>query len=142
MKAKSLLLLRISMGLLLILWGLDKLVNVEHAVRVSETFYLGILTGPALWSILGVLEVLLGLAVVAGLWRRYAYPALLIVTGASLLGVWRSIIDPWGWYLEGTNVLFFPSLIIFAAALVLLAFRDEDELSADARRATAHRAAV
>jgi hypothetical protein len=48
--------------------------------------------------------------------------------------VWRSIVDPWGWYLEGANVLFFPSLIIFAAALVLAAHRAEDALSVDARR--------
>jgi hypothetical protein len=38
--------------------------------------------------------------------------------------VWRSIVDPWGWYLTGTNALFFPSLIIFAGAVVLLAFRE------------------
>lgn len=55
------------------------------------------------------------------------------ITGLTLIGVWRSIVDPWGWYLDGTNALFFPSLIVFAATLVLLAFRDEDRLALDGR---------
>jgi len=77
----------------------------------------------------------------AGAFRRFTYPALLIITGSTLLGVWRSIIDPWGWYLEGSNVLFFPSLIIFAAALVLYGFRVEDALAVDRRGASQQSAA-
>ena len=70
----------------------------------------------------------LGLLVVLGLLRRVTCPALLAVTAVTLVGVWQSVVDPWGWHLEGTNALFVPSLIIFAAALVLLAVRDEDHL--------------
>jgi putative oxidoreductase len=135
MKAFSLLLLRLSLGMLMLVWGLDKLVDVEHAVRVSERFYLGLFDSVPLLRGFGALQCLLGLLVAAGLLRRFAYPALLAITGATLLGVRRSIVDPWGWVLEGTNALFFPSLIVFAAALVLLAFRAEDLLSLDARRA-------
>lgn len=36
--------------------------------------------------------------------------------------------DPWGWWLGGANVLFYPSLVVFAGSLVLWAFRDEDRL--------------
>lgn len=49
-----------------------------------------------------------------------------MITGVTLAGVWRSIVDPWGWYLTGTNALFYPSVVIFAGVLVLLA----DERSA------------
>jgi len=59
------------------------------------------------------------------------YPALLAVTGLTLVGVWRSVVDPWGWYLDGTNALFFPSLIVFAGALVVSAFRAADALAVD-----------
>lgn len=135
MKSTSLLLLRASLGLLMLLWGADKLVNVEHGLQVSEGFYFGLFTSAVLLRAFGVLQILLGLLIVLGALRRVAYPALLLVTGATLVGVWRSIVDPWGWYLEGGNVLFFPSLIIFAAALVLFAHRDEDLLSVDGRRA-------
>lgn len=135
MKPLSLLLLRISLGLLMLIWGLDKLVNVEHGLRVSEGFYLGIFNSAALLRGFGVFQVVLGLLILLGAFRRYTDPVLLAITGITLLGVWRSILDPWGWFLEGSNVLFFPSLIIFAAALVVQAFRAEDLLSLDAWRA-------
>lgn len=133
MKPASLLLLRVSLGLLMLLWGADKLVNVQHGLQVSEGFYFGLFDSAALLRAFGVFQMLLGLLIVLGALRRLAYPTLLAVTGMTLVGVWRSVVDPWGWYLEGSNVLFFPSLIIFAAALVLAAHRAEDHLSLDAR---------
>ena len=121
--------LHMAVGLLFVIWGLDKLVNPEHAIAVSDTFYFGLLSAPALQPILGILETALGLAVILGVARRYAYPVGVLVTGVTLLCVWKSILDPWGWYLgEGANVFFFPSLIVFAGALVLAAFRDQDTM--------------
>lgn len=134
MKEKSLLFLRVSIGLLMVIWGLDKLVNVEHGIRVSEGFYFGLFSAPMLLQASGVLQILLGLLIAAGFGRTLAYPALLVITGATALVVWKSIVDPWGWVLEGSNALFYPSLIIFAASLVLWAFREEDTLSLDRRR--------
>ena len=128
MKPWSLLLARLSLGLLMLIWGVDKLVNVKHGLTVSEHFYLGAFTSAALLQAFGVAQMALGVLILLGVARRFAYPALLAVTGATLLGVWKSVVDPWGWYLEGANVLFYPSLIIFAASLVLWAFRDEDRL--------------
>ncbi len=135
MKRWSLFALRVSTGWLLVLWGLDKLVNVDHAVRVAERFYLGV--GSAAWflSAFGVLEAIVGVLIVVGLWRRWTYPAMLAMLVVSGLSVWRSILDPWGWVLADTNVLFYPSLIILAGALVVWAFRAEDTLSLDAKRA-------
>ena len=53
----------------------------------------------------------------------------------SLIGVRMSIIDPWGWFIEETNTLFFPSLTVFAACLLLIAFRSDESLVLDRRRA-------
>lgn len=137
MKRWSLFLLRVSTGWLLVLWGIDKLVNVEHAIGVAQTFYLGI--GATTWFLnaFGAFEILLGLLVVLGAWRRIAYPVALLTLGISGLSVWKSILDPWGWVFEGTNALFYPSLIIFAGALVVWAFQEEDTIAVDARRAGA-----
>jgi putative oxidoreductase len=49
-----------------------------------------------------------------------------LLNSASLLVVFKSVVDPWGWVFSGTNALFYPSLIIFAASLLLIAFRAED----------------
>jgi uncharacterized membrane protein YphA (DoxX/SURF4 family) len=119
-------------------WGLDKLVDVEHGMQVSEGFYLGLFSSPLVLQAFGVLQIVLGLGVVAGFARRFLYPALLAITAATALGVWKSIIDPWGWYLEGSSVLFYPSLIIFAGSWVLWAFRGEDRLALDHLRRGEH----
>ena len=135
MRAPSLLLLRISLGLLMVIWGADKLVNVEHGLAVSERFYLGAFSSAALLRAFGVAQIALGVLVLLGVARRLTYPLLLAVTGTTLLGVWKSVVDPWGWWLEGANVLFYPSFIIFAGSLVLWAFRDEDRLVVGRRAA-------
>ncbi|MEX2531858.1 MAG: hypothetical protein WD960_13905 [Gemmatimonadota bacterium] len=136
MKTFSLVLLRVSVGLLILYWGLDKIVNVEHAVSVSDGFYLGLFSIPLLLQVWGGFQTLVGLFTVLGLYRIVAYPLVIAMNTVSLLGVWRSIVDPWGWFLEGSNVLFFPSLAIFAASLLLWATRDEDSLALDRRRGT------
>lgn len=113
--------LRASIGYLLVVWGADKLVNPVHGLAVSEYFYFGWFSRPWLMTACGVAQILLGLVVIGGLWKRYTYLVVAAITGMTLIGVWRSIVDPWGWYLTGTEVLFYPSLIIFAAVLVMLA---------------------
>ncbi len=134
-KAWALLFLRVSLGLLMLVWGIDKFAAPDHGVAVAERFYFGLFGTAALMPVLGTAQLVLGLLVTLGIARRYAYPALLAVTGLTLVGVWRSVVDPWGWYLERTNALFFPSLIIFAAVLVLYALRDEDRFVAGRARA-------
>ncbi len=132
MKRWGLLLLRVSTGWLLVMWGLDKFVNVEHGQRVAESFYLGIGAQAVVQNVFGGLEILLGLLVVAGLWRKRAYPVTFVVLLITALAVWKSILDPWGWVLDGSQVLFYPSIIIFAGAMVLWGTMDEDEMTVDA----------
>ena len=122
-QARALLALRISLGLLMLVWGADKLVNPAHGMKVAEHVYFGLPSPRALMPVFGIAQCALGILVMLGIRQRVTLTALAAITGLTLLGVWRSIIDPWGWYLPGTNALFFPSLIIFAAALVLRAFR-------------------
>lgn len=138
MKPKTLLLLRVSLGLFLVVWGGDKLVNVEHGLAVSDRFYLGLLSSPTIQTLVGVLEIVLGALIVLGLARRISYVGMLLIYGATLLAVWRSILDPLEMVMEGGNPVFFSSLIIFAASLVLWAFRDEDTHAMDHTRAAAH----
>jgi len=135
MKTLTLAFLRVSVGLLVLYWGLDKIVDVQHAVAISDRFYLGAFSHPALLVAWGVVQTTVGALMVVGFLRRWVYPLVILINGVSLLAVWRSILDPWGWVLEGTNALFFPSLIIFAASLLLWAFRDEEGYVLDRRAA-------
>lgn len=133
MRKVAFLLLRISLGWLMVIWGADKLVNPSHGAAVAERFYFGLFGQAQFMTVYGVLQILLGVLVVVGLWRKLTYPVLAVVTGVTLVGVWQSVVDPWGWYLGRTNALFYPSLIVFAGVLVLMACRDLDKLSIDKR---------
>lgn len=115
-------------------WGIDKLVNVAHGITVAQKFYGGMSVAATVMQAFGVLQVVLGIALVVGVARRVTYPALLLVTGTTLVAVWKSIIDPFKMLFDGGNLIFYPSLIIFASAVVLLAFREADTLALDAPR--------
>jgi putative oxidoreductase len=129
MKRYTLLLSRLALGGLMVWWGLDKILHMQHALAVSQSFYLGWVMTPAVWRGLGGLQVGLGILLMLGVGRRWTYPLLLLVTGVSLLAVWRSVVDPFGWWSSDTELLFYPSIIIFASAAVLAAFRDEDRMA-------------
>ena len=133
MKRWGLFLLRVTTGWLLVLWGIDKFQNVAHGQAVADTYYFGIGTQAVVQQVFGGIEILLGALVILGLWRRRAYPVMLVVLLFTAIGVWKSIIDPWGWFLEGSSVLFYPSAIIAAGALLLWGTIDEDEIAADAK---------
>jgi uncharacterized membrane protein YphA (DoxX/SURF4 family) len=131
----SLLLLRVGTGLLLVLWGALRVISPEAGPGLADKYYSGLLGIQALQIAYGIAEIVIGALVVLGLFRRLAYPlqALILVPGALML--WRYLLDPLGAWLmsrEDSQILFFPSIAVAAATLVLIAFRDFDRLSLDA----------
>ncbi len=135
-KAASLLLLRIGTGLLLVLWGALRVMSPAAGPGLASKYYGGFLDVQSLQVAFGAAEVVIGLLVVLGLLRRFAYvlQALILIPGALML--WRYLLDPMGMYLldkESSQILFFPSITVAAATLVLLAFHDEDRWSLDHR---------
>jgi len=133
-KSASLLLLRTGTGLLLVLWGSLRVMSPGAGPGLATKYYGGFLDLQSVQLGFGMVEVIIGLLVVLGLFRRisYALQALILVPG--MLVLWRYLLDPLGLYLldkESSQILFFPSITIAAASLVLLAFRDEDRWSLD-----------
>ena len=136
LKSGSLLLLRIGTGLLLVLWGALRVMSPAVGPGLATKYYSGFMGMQAIQITFGVFEILVGVLVVVGLLRRFAYPlqALILVPGALML--WRYLLDPMGVYLldrASSQILFFPSITVAAATLVLIAFRDEDHWSLDHR---------
>lgn len=134
MKSVSLLFLRISTGLLLIIWGVVRLGAPDIGKHVSEKYYSGIGNAIAVQTIWGVALLIIGILCVAGLWRRYSYVAQSVVLVTGALAIWKYLLDPLGLYLltrETSQILFFPSLGMAAATIVLIAFRDDDTISLD-----------
>ena len=134
MKAWTILFLRISTGLLLVIWGVIKIASPESAISVSDRYYFGAISAEGIQMVLGIAEVLLGLLVCLGLFRKISYPLQAIVLFLGVALIWNHILDPLGlWLVEAENrrTLFFPSLCVFFATLVPLVFKTDDTISLD-----------
>ena len=132
----SLLLLRIGTGFLLVLWGSLRVATPNTGPGLAQKYYGGILDVPSVQTAFGAAEVLLGFLVVLGLCRRVVYPAQALILVSGAFALWRYLLDPMGLYLldkESSQILFFPSITVAAATLVLLAFRSDDQWSLDSK---------
>jgi len=137
MKAISLLLLRFSTGIYLALWGVDKLINVQHAVNLSNKFYGGLTSSAALNYGIGALEVAIGVLVILGLARSVSYAGQLLFYLVGIIPIIVYILDPLGLYLvEAPKLTWFPSTTLLFASLVIIAFKSEDTLSLDHKRSS------
>lgn len=134
MKPVLLLLLRVSTGALLVIWGLIKAKAPEAAIGVSDKYYGGALSAEALQAPLGWGQALLGVLVILGALRVVTYPLQAAVLVAGAAAIWKYLVDPLGLYLlseETRQVLFFPSTTVAVASLVLLAFKSDDRFALD-----------
>ena len=118
--ASALLPLRLGVFLVMLMWTLDKFVNAGHAGRIFENFYsIGGLEQTAFLAI-GVAELALILAFVAGYQKRVTYGLVLILHGVSTLSSYRQYMDPFN------NLLFFAAWPMLAACFALYTLRDLD----------------
>ncbi|GAC1342878.1 MAG: hypothetical protein NVSMB23_16030 [Myxococcales bacterium] len=118
----ALLALRIGIFILLVAWTLDKFVRPDHTARIFEQFYALKGIGQGLSNGLGAAELLLLLAFVLGLAKRFTYGAVLVLHAASTLSSFRQYAAPF----QGPNLLFFAAWPALAACLALYLLRDLD----------------
>lgn len=118
----ALLLLRLAVFLVMLMWTLDKFLRPTHAAGVFEHFYAMGGLGSAVFYVLGALELLLLLAFVTGLARRFSYSAVLVLHAVSTVSAWRQYLHPQ----DGVNLLFFAAWPMLAACAALYLLRDYD----------------
>lgn len=127
--ALSLLMLRLGIFVVMLVWTIDKFVRPGHAAGVFSTFY-GISGLDArLGYVLGSLELVLLLAFVAGIARRWSYGIVLVLHAASTLSSWSQYLHPF----EGPNLLFFAAWPMLAACAALYLLRDWDAYTLGAK---------
>lgn len=134
LKPWSLLFLRIGTGLLLIIWGLPRVMMPEIGPFLANRYYSGLFNAETLQMAYGAAEALIGLLVLLGLFRRIAYPLQGLILIPATLMIWRYLLDPLGLWLlsrEDSQILFFPSITVAAATLALLAFGNDDRFALD-----------
>src|SRR5581483_10708900 len=105
----ALALLRLSLGVFLLFWGIAKLSLPAGATGA---------TGAALVTGAATLEVVLAACILVGVGRRWSYGAALGVHVASLALLWGQLRDPWGVALAG--------LPVCGALVTLYLLRDRD----------------
>ncbi|MEX0903698.1 MAG: hypothetical protein WDZ76_13360 [Pseudohongiellaceae bacterium] len=113
--------LRLTVFLVFFMWTLDKFVNPQHASTVYENFYFIGGLGNAAFVVIGILEVLLILAFVAGLYKTWTYGLVFALHAVSTLSSWQ-------FYLGFDNLLFFAAWPMLAASWTLLVMREEDTM--------------
>lgn len=118
----SLLMLRLGIFVVMLTWTIDKFVRPDPVASVFSTFY-GV-DGPdvQLAYVLGALELILLLAFVAGVARRWSYGIVLLLHAGSTLSSWSQYLHPF----DGPNLLFFAAWPMLAACAALYLLRDRD----------------
>ena len=125
--------LRVSLGVFLLLWGVEKFVIPEVTVQIWGGFY-GVGLAAALVPLVGALESALALAITVGLWRRATYGLGLLLHAVSVAATWRQLLDPWGLRSGGSpNHLFLAGVPVLAAFVALYLLRDRDAWTLDER---------
>lgn len=116
----ALLALRIGVFIVMFMWTLDKFVNSPHASRVFDNFYGLSGFGPGLMAAIGVAELILVLAFVAGYQKRISYGGVLVLHAVSTFSSYRQYLAPF------SNLLFFAAWPMLAACFALYLLRDFD----------------
>lgn len=121
----SLLFLRGTVFLVMLMWTLDKFFNPGHATQVYEHFYfIGGLDAFAI-RIIGAVELVLIFGFAAGFAKTWTYGFVLVVHAVSTLSSFKVYLDPF----TGPNLLFFAAWPMLAACAALFLLRDEDRLA-------------
>ncbi|PYE30872.1 hypothetical protein DFP83_11370 [Idiomarina fontislapidosi] len=116
----ALLTLRVGIFIVMFIWAVDKLVNPSHAVAVFEGFYGISGLSTTLANVMGVLQIVLALAFLAGLWKTLTYGVILVMHGMSTFSSFAQYLDAFN------NLLFFAAWPMLAACIALFMLREYD----------------
>lgn len=115
----ALFLLRLGVFIVMFAWTLDKFLNPGHAAKIFEKFYLIGGMGEGIMMLVGVVELLIILAFLGGLWKRWTYGFVMIAHGIPTFSSWE-------FYTVKINLLFFAAWPMLAACIALYLLRDLD----------------
>jgi uncharacterized membrane protein YphA (DoxX/SURF4 family) len=92
----SLLIMRVGTGMLLVLWGGVRLLSEGMGPKLANKYYGGVGADSTLQLAFAGFEVVLGLLVVFGLFRKYSLIGSAVILVGGVLPIWRHFLDPYG----------------------------------------------
>ncbi len=119
----GLFLIRFSTGVFFLIWSVEKLISPEITQKVFSRFY-SLSISPSIALILGIVQTLIILAFMAGLFRTWTYGAILGMHAVSTLSTYKELLNPY----EPPNHLFWAAVPTLAALIALFLLRKEDNL--------------
>jgi putative oxidoreductase len=120
--ARALLALRITLGLFLLQWGIEKFAVPQSNAAIWSHFY-GLALAPAVGYAFGAAEIAIALCLFLGLFRTAAYGAALALHAITVLVSWRQLLHPWA---DPVNHLFIASVPVLGALIALFLLRHWD----------------
>lgn len=118
----SLLMLRVTVALVMLVWIFDKFLNPQHAATVYEKFYLLSGLGSSVIYAIGAVEIVIVVAFLIGYMKRISYGIVLLLHAISTVSSYKQYLAPY----SGSNILFFAAWPMLAACLALYLMRDQD----------------
>lgn len=119
---RALLALRITLGLFLLQWGVEKFIVPENTVAIWDFFY-GLDVSATVGYVFGAVQIAIAVCLFLGLFRTIAYGAALALHAISVLVSWRQLFDPWG---DPANHLFIAGVPVLGALIALFLLRHWD----------------
>ena len=139
----TLFILRVTLGIFLLQWGIEKIFFTSFSININRVFYGEIVPGTqTVWQIIGVLEVLLAVSIIAGFQQRWTYLIGFIVHGISTVSSWERLINPYATQMISMqargpeffpypfNHLFMTAVPVLAAFWLIYRLRESDTMFA------------
>jgi len=120
----SLFLLRLGVFYVMFMWALDKFLNPAHTTGVWGRFYKVDGVDEMMSYGVGTLQVIVFVAFVTGVLKRFSYGAVMIMHGLSTLSTWEYLVNPY--VNEPKAMLFMAAVPMLAACITLFLMRHED----------------
>jgi putative oxidoreductase len=92
---RALLALRITLGLFLLQWGIEKFVVPQSGVAIWSHYY-GLNISQVVGHLFGAVEIAIAGCLFLGIFRTAAYGAALALHAVTVLVSWRELLNPWG----------------------------------------------
>ena len=120
--ATALLVLRVTLGVFLLQWGVEKFVVPDVNVFIWSHFY-GLDVPQTLGYVFGAGEIAIAACLFLGVFRTVAYGAAVVLHAVSMAVIWRQLVDPWG---DPVNHLFIAGIPVLGAMIALFLLRNHD----------------
>jgi putative oxidoreductase len=119
---RALLALRITLGVFLLQWGVEKFVVPEMTLGIFSHFY-GIDLSRVVGYLFGAAEIAIAACLFLGAFRTVAYGAAAALHAVTVLVTWRQLLDPWG---DPANHLFIAAVPVLGGFVALFLLRHWD----------------